>query len=84
MERMVQYLKEGAEAFDDPFPARKSGPSSRRTFERVLNWLSAFTSTQDFALENKDLGSPRSGGRRRCPRGWTGCARSSRSGRGWA
>ncbi|MFP3138264.1 MAG: hypothetical protein RXS42_08645 [Nitrososphaeria archaeon] len=28
---------------------------------------------------------PRSGGKRRgCPRGWTGRARSSRSGRGWA
>jgi hypothetical protein len=84
MERMVQYLKEGTEAFDDPFPARKSGPSSRRTFERTHNWLSAFTSTQDFALENGDLGRPRSGGGRGCRGGWTGCARSSRSGRGWA
>jgi hypothetical protein len=67
MERMVQYLKEGTEAFDDPFPARKSGPSSRRTFERTHNWLSAFTSTQDFALENKDLGRPPLGWREGMP-----------------
>jgi transposase-like protein len=84
MERMVQYLKEGTEAFDDLFPVGGRRLSSRRTFERTHNWLSAFTSTQDFALENKDLGRPRSGGGRGCPRGWTGCARSSRSGRGWA
>ncbi|MFP3137827.1 MAG: hypothetical protein RXS42_06310 [Nitrososphaeria archaeon] len=33
MERMVQYLKDGTEAFDDPFPVGGRGPMSRRTFE---------------------------------------------------
>jgi hypothetical protein len=60
MERMVQYLKEGTEAFDDLFPVGGRRPSSRRTFERMHNWLSAFTSMQDFVFE--DGGRP--------PLGW--------------
>ncbi len=67
MERMVQYLKEGTEAFDDLFPVGGRRPSSRRTFERTHNWLSAFTSMHDFVLENGGLGRPRSGGGRRMP-----------------
>ncbi|MFP3263832.1 MAG: hypothetical protein RXQ62_05320 [Nitrososphaeria archaeon] len=59
---MIQYAKEGTEAFDDPFPARKSGLASGRAFERVHNWLSAFMSMQDFVFENGDLGRP--------PLGW--------------
>jgi len=62
MERMVQYIKDRTEAFDDLFPAMKSGLASGRAFERVHNWLSAFTSLQDFAFENGDLGRP--------PLGW--------------
>jgi transposase-like protein len=58
MERMVQYVKEGTEAFDDPFPVGGRGQRSRRAFERMHNWLSAFTSTQDFVLEDGDLGRP--------------------------
>jgi hypothetical protein len=58
MERMVQCAKEGTEAFDDPFPVGGRGQRSRRAFERMRNWLSAFTSTQDFVLENGDLGRP--------------------------
>jgi transposase-like protein len=54
MERMVQCAKEGTEAFDDLFPARKSGLA----FERMLNWLSAFTSMQDFVFEDGGLGRP--------------------------
>jgi len=46
------------------------GLRSRRAFERVLNWLSAFMSMQDFVFENEDLeedGGPRwSEKRRRC------------------
>jgi len=57
-ERFVQCAKEGTEAFDDPFPARKSGPSSRRTFESLRNWLSAFTPTRDPAFEDGGLGRP--------------------------
>jgi hypothetical protein len=38
------------------------GPSSRRAFERVHNWLSAFASMQGFAFEDGDLGRP--------PLGW--------------
>jgi len=55
MERMVQYVKEGTEAFDDLFPVRKSRLRSRRAFEHVLNWLSAFMSMQDFVFENGGL-----------------------------
>ncbi len=58
MERMVQCAKEGTEAFDDLFPVGGRGPSSRRTFERMHNWLSAFMFMQDFAFENWDLGRP--------------------------
>jgi hypothetical protein len=35
---------------------------ARRAFERMLNWLSAFMSMQDFVFENWDLGRP--------PLGW--------------
>jgi len=62
MGRMVQYVKEGTEAFDDPFPVGGRGLASGRAFERVHNWLSAFTSTQDFVFEDGDLGRP--------PLGW--------------
>jgi len=85
MGRMVQYIKEGTEAFDDLFPVGWRGPSSRRTFGSLRNWLSASTSMQDFVFEDGAWGGPRSGGGRRgCRGGWTGRARSSRSGRGWA
>ncbi|MFP3229021.1 MAG: hypothetical protein RXR47_02565 [Nitrososphaeria archaeon] len=83
--RMVQYLKEGTEAFEDPFPIGGRGLASGLASGRVLNWLSAFTPMQDSAFEDGDLGRPHWCGKRRgCPRGWTGCARSSRSGRRWA
>ena len=62
MERMVQYIKDGTEAFDDLFPAMKSRLASGRAFERMHNWLSAFASMQDFVFENGDLGRP--------PLGW--------------
>ena len=58
VERMVQYAKEGTEAFDDLFPVGGRGQRSRRAFERMHNWLSAFTSMQDFVLEDGDLGRP--------------------------
>ncbi len=58
MERMVQYLKEGTEAFDDLFPAMKSRLASGRAFERMHNWLSAFMSMHDFVFENGGLGRP--------------------------
>jgi len=58
MERMVQYIKDRTEAFDDLFPVGGRRPSSRRTFERMLNWLSAFMFMQDFVFENGDLGRP--------------------------
>ncbi|MFP3285275.1 MAG: hypothetical protein RXP27_06100 [Nitrososphaeria archaeon] len=48
------------------------------------NWLSVFMSMQDFVFEDGDLGRPPLGWREGMPRGWTGRARSSRSGRGWA
>ncbi|MCI4461081.1 MAG: hypothetical protein JHC24_02640, partial [Thaumarchaeota archaeon] len=41
MERMVQYAKEGTEAFDDPFPVGGRRLASGRAFERMHNWLSA-------------------------------------------
>ena len=62
MERMVQYLKEGTEAFDDLFPARKSRLASGRAFERTHNWLSAFMFMHNFVFENGGLGRP--------PLGW--------------
>jgi len=54
-ERMVQYVKEGTEAFDDPFPAGERRLASGRAFEHVLNWLSAFTFMHDFVFDNGDL-----------------------------
>ena len=58
VERMVQYVKDRTEAFDDLFPVRKSRLSSRRAFERMLNWLSAFTFMHDFVFENGGLKRP--------------------------
>ncbi len=58
MERVVQYLKEGTEAFDDPFPVGGRRLASGRAFERVHNWLSAFASMQDLVFENGGLGRP--------------------------
>jgi Transposase and inactivated derivatives len=58
MERMVQYVKEGTEAFDDLFPAMKSRLTPGRAFERMLNWLSAFMFMEDFVFEDGDLGRP--------------------------
>jgi len=58
MERVVQYIKDRTEAFDDLFPVGGRRLASGRAFERMLNWLSAFTSTQDFVFEDGDLGRP--------------------------
>jgi len=62
MERMVQYLKDRTEAFDDPFPVGGRRLASGRAFERMHNWLSAFMFMHDFVFENGDLGRP--------PLGW--------------
>jgi len=62
MERMVQYVKKGTEAFDDLFPVGGRRLASGRAFERMHNWLSAFMFMQDFVFENGDLGRP--------PLGW--------------
>jgi len=71
-ERMVQYVKDRTEAFDDLFPDAERRLASGRAFERMLNWLSAFTFMQDFVFDNRDLegmdavaGVERGG----CPRG---------------
>ncbi|MFP3263279.1 MAG: DDE-type integrase/transposase/recombinase [Nitrososphaeria archaeon] len=58
MERMVQYVKDRTDAFDDLFPARKSRLSSRRAFEHMLNWLSAFMFMHNFVFENRNLRRP--------------------------
>jgi len=70
MKRVVQYAKDGTEAFDDPFPAGGRRLESGRAFEHVLNPLSAFTSMQDFAFENGGLE-----GGWRPPLDWRGCPR---------
>ncbi|MFP3228797.1 MAG: DDE-type integrase/transposase/recombinase [Nitrososphaeria archaeon] len=62
MERMVQYLKDRTEAFDDLFPVGESRLASGRAFERKHNWLSAFMFMHNFVFENGDLGRP--------PLGW--------------
>ena len=49
-------MKDRTEAFDDLFPARKSRLSSRRAFEHMLNWLSAFMFMHNFAFDNWGLG----------------------------
>jgi hypothetical protein len=54
-ERMAQYVKEGTEAFDDPFPAGGRRLASGRAFEHMLNWLSAFMFMHDFVFENGGL-----------------------------
>ncbi len=58
MERMVQYIKDRTEAFDDLFPVGGRRLAPGRAFERMHNWLSAFMFMQDFAFENGDLGRP--------------------------
>lgn len=58
MERMVQYVKDRTEAFDDLFPVRKSRLAFGRAFEHVLNWLSAFMFMHNFVFENGGLGRP--------------------------
>ena len=55
MERVVQYVKDRTEAFDDPFPVGERRLESGRAFEHVLNWLSAFMFMHDFVLENGGL-----------------------------
>jgi hypothetical protein len=55
---MVQYLKEGAEEFDDPFPVGGRRLASGRAFERLRNWLPASTSMRDSVFEDGDLGRP--------------------------
>jgi putative transposase len=62
MERMVQYLKEGTEAFDDLFPAGGRRLTPGRAFERVHNWLSAFMFMRNFVFGD--------GGLERPPLGW--------------
>ena len=57
-ERMAQYVKEGTEAFDDPFPAGGRRLASGRAFERMLNPLSTFISMQGFVPEKGDLKRP--------------------------
>jgi hypothetical protein len=82
---MVQHAKEGTEAFDDPFPVGGRRPRPRRTFGSLRNWLSTFIFVRDLVFEDGGLGRPPlvwgEGG---CRVGWTGSARSSRSGRRWA
>ncbi len=68
MECMVQCAKEGTEAFDDPFPVGGRGQRSRRAFERMHNWLSAFMFMHNFVFENGDLGRPPLGWREGMPR----------------
>jgi len=58
MKRMVQYVKDGTEAFDGAFPAGWRRPTSGRAFEHVLNWLSAFTFVHDFMFNDRDLKRP--------------------------
>jgi putative transposase len=58
MERMVQYVKDRTEAFDDPFPVGGRMLASGRAFEHVLNWLSAFTFMHNFIFDNRDLKRP--------------------------
>jgi len=62
MERMIQYVKDRTEAFDDLFPVGERRLRSRRAFERVINWLSAFMFMHNFVFENGGLGRP--------PLGW--------------
>jgi len=68
MERMVQYVKDGTEAFDDPFPVGGRRLASGRAFEHVPNWLSAFISMHNFVFDNRDLE-----GGWRPPLDWRGC-----------
>jgi len=58
VERMVQYVKDRTEAFDGLFLVGKSRLSSRRAFEHMLNWLSAFMFMHNFVFENGGLKRP--------------------------
>jgi len=71
MERMIQYVKDRTEAFDDLFPVGGRRLASGRAFEHMLNWLSAFMFMHNFIFDNRGL---EGGWRppldwRRCPRG---------------
>jgi len=57
-ECMVQYVKDGAEAFDGLFPVGGRMLTSGRAFEHVLNWLSAFTFMHNFIFDSRDLKRP--------------------------
>jgi transposase-like protein len=66
MERMVQYLKDRTEAFDDLFPRRRARAEVEGAFEHVRNWLYAFMSTRDFIFEDGASPGPRPSGGRGC------------------
>ena len=55
MERVVQYVKDGTEAFDDSFQVGGRRLESGQAFEHLLNWLLALIYTQVFVLDNRDL-----------------------------
>jgi len=55
LERMVQYVKDGTEAFDGLFPVGKRRLRSRSAFESLRSWPSAFMSMRNFASENDGL-----------------------------
>ncbi|MFP3138290.1 MAG: hypothetical protein RXS42_08785 [Nitrososphaeria archaeon] len=86
MERAVQYVKEGTEAFDDLFPVGGRRPASGRAFSsaRITGYHPPHSCSCRTSCSRTGIwGGPRwCGGRRGCRGGWTCCARSSRSGRG--
>jgi len=73
-ERMVQYVKDGTEAFDDPFPARPAGAGSRpgapsSTCPTGSQRSRSCSCTTSCSITGAWGGLRLSGGRRRCPRG---------------
>jgi len=53
---MIRYVKEGTDAFDDPFPDRRAQAEVEGHSRAWETGLPAFMPMQDSALENGDLG----------------------------
>ncbi|MFP3208507.1 MAG: DDE-type integrase/transposase/recombinase, partial [Nitrososphaeria archaeon] len=69
MERMVQYIKDGTEAFDDPFPSAGAGRARGERSSACITGSPRSCSCRTSCSRTGIWGGPRSGGGRRGCRG---------------
>jgi hypothetical protein len=67
MERMVQYLKEGTEAFDDPFPVAGAGRGRGGHSSACITGCQRSRPCRTSCSRTGIWGGPRSSGGRGCP-----------------